>query len=729
MKTRASRFTCRRTAAIPSGRRTRSSSRTAGQAEGSRLPPRGARGGGSGTRSAAPRRSRIWGYARPSTGLAVFASESLTAAVPRADAASRSRRGGGHVPPASLPLPCARTRSTVLAISQNEVPLYQEARSAPLRSSFERFRPTSEALEASEPDEARARHRRPRRHPGTAWRSTAAGPAAGAEGDPAQVFPRAVDKGLPRVPARAGAPLPDRERPYYKPMYRGEANTYPHLLDEGIDVNFERANGDLIHARALPIVTRDRGRRGWRSGSRTPVAPTEGLAVERHRGGRVGHGAGQENPRRARGRERQHVGGRLDRATEVAHGGAGGSSPDLLDDICEAWKRAAEIWVLPRRAHGPGDRGGPRCEPFAGGQRVRAGAPGRRHPGAGPSRTGPFAHPLRPPKAILDDRASFSAAPRLPFQRGALHLAERQSPPSTVLYAAKNPQGRRFSAEDLWKIHRIGTPAPALNGSAIVVPVTTFDLEKNRGRARLWLIPAEGEPRPLTSEDANAGDLCTRPRGKRLPLPALDRGRAGAGLAAAPGRRRAGAADGHASRGLRPAVAPGRIADRLRRDAPAGGAHAGGHPGAAREAREGPGEGARHRGPDLSLLGPLADRRRSRISSRSISRRARSPISRRMARDGCDFMDPAGQYDVAPDGSEIAFVANSSRPPHFLLRWALYTVPTSGAGAVRCLTPEGVPGRSRRCAPAALLDGRTLDRLRRAEGSVLLRRPDPAHPL
>jgi len=55
-----------------------------------------------------------------------------------------------------------------------------------------------------------------------------------------------------------------------------------------------------------------------------------------------------------------------------------------------------------------------------------------------------------------------------------------------------------------------------------------------------------------------------------------------------------------------------------------------------------------------------------------------------------DFMEPSGQYDVAPDGSEIAFVANSSRPPHHLLRWALFTVPVGG-GAIRCLTPEGVP--------------------------------------
>jgi dipeptidyl aminopeptidase/acylaminoacyl peptidase len=59
-----------------------------------------------------------------------------------------------------------------------------------------------------------------------------------------------------------------------------------------------------------------------------------------------------------------------------------------------------------------------------------------------------------------------------------------------------------------------------------------------------------------------------------------------------------------------------------------------------------------------------------------------------------DLMDPSGQYDISPDGAEIAFAANSSQPPHHLLRWAIFTVPTSGKGPVTCLTPEGTPPKS-----------------------------------
>jgi dipeptidyl aminopeptidase/acylaminoacyl peptidase len=52
-----------------------------------------------------------------------------------------------------------------------------------------------------------------------------------------------------------------------------------------------------------------------------------------------------------------------------------------------------------------------------------------------------------------------------------------------------------------------------------------------------------------------------------------------------------------------------------------------------------------------------------------------------------EFMDPTGQYDISPDGKEIAFSANSSESPHHLLRWKIFTVPTDG-GETKCLTPD-----------------------------------------
>lgn len=53
-----------------------------------------------------------------------------------------------------------------------------------------------------------------------------------------------------------------------------------------------------------------------------------------------------------------------------------------------------------------------------------------------------------------------------------------------------------------------------------------------------------------------------------------------------------------------------------------------------------------------------------------------------------DLMDERGQFDVSPDGREIVFAANSSRPPHDRLRWAIFTVNVDGAPTVRCLTEK-----------------------------------------
>ncbi|HZE19184.1 MAG TPA: hypothetical protein VE402_03605, partial [Candidatus Angelobacter sp.] len=66
-----------------------------------------------------------------------------------------------------------------------------------------------------------------------------------------------------------------------------------------------------------------------------------------------------------------------------------------------------------------------------------------------------------------------------------MHVADSQT---TVLYPPSNPSKRRLTAEDLWKIARVGAPVPALDGR-VVVPVTTYDLEANKGKARLWLVP------------------------------------------------------------------------------------------------------------------------------------------------------------------------------------------------------------------------------------------------
>lgn len=283
-------------------------------------------------------------------GLAVFASATLTAAyrVPMPLPEAVVVADTFHTKPLFRFL---RTNSVyyVLAISQNEVTLYHgssygaepvELRALPAD--------LSAALGASELDE----HQRSivaHGGPGHGLSFHGRGPGKEERKETLLKFFRAVDKGLHEYLREERAPLLIAGVKYYKPIYR-EANTYPHLLEEGLDGNFERANGEVIHAEAWPIISRDRERRiaGWVDRYRS-LAP-KGLAVDGVEA--VASATVQGRVRAVLAAENGNTWGKLDRATgevALAQDHAAGASPDLLDDVCEeAWKRAAEIYVLPQ---------------------------------------------------------------------------------------------------------------------------------------------------------------------------------------------------------------------------------------------------------------------------------------------------------------------------------------------------------------------------------------------
>jgi hypothetical protein len=165
-------------------------------------------------------------------------------------------------------------------------------------------------------------------------------------------FFRALDKGLREFLREEKAPLLLAAVRYYHPIYR-EANTYPNLLSEGLDGNYERAKGDAIHAEAWPIVSRELERRvsEWTDLFRSLAG--KGLAVDGIEA--VASATVQGRVRCVLASADGNTPGRLDRATgEVRRSEERKTSPegaDLLDDICEeAWKRGAEIYVLPRPA-------------------------------------------------------------------------------------------------------------------------------------------------------------------------------------------------------------------------------------------------------------------------------------------------------------------------------------------------------------------------------------------
>ncbi len=71
---------------------------------------------------------------------------------------------------------------------------------------------------------------------------------------------------------------------------------------------------------------------------------------------------------------------------------------------------------------------------------------------------------------------------------------------ASLAAAAASP----YTAEAMWGLARLGGPALSPDGKLAVVPVTRYDLATNKGNTDLWMIPAAGgAARQLTSDPAN----------------------------------------------------------------------------------------------------------------------------------------------------------------------------------------------------------------------------------
>jgi dipeptidyl aminopeptidase/acylaminoacyl peptidase len=72
-----------------------------------------------------------------------------------------------------------------------------------------------------------------------------------------------------------------------------------------------------------------------------------------------------------------------------------------------------------------------------------------------------------------------------------------------------------LSARAMWELKRLGDPAISPDGKLAVLPVTHYDLEKNQGYTDLWMIPTAGGPaRQLTSDAAPDTDPRFSPDGQ-----------------------------------------------------------------------------------------------------------------------------------------------------------------------------------------------------------------------
>ncbi len=281
---------------------------------------------------------------------------------------------------------------------------------------------------------------------------------------------------------------------------------------------------------------------------------------------------------------------------------------------------------------------------------------------------------------------------------------------STTLYPAR--QGPRpMTAEDLWAIPRVGAPAVSRDGAWLAVVVTTYDLEKNEGKSRIWRLPARGgEPQALTSGEHSSAEPAFSPDGRQLAF--VRKGASGATGASGKPQIYVLPLEGGEARGVTE-LPLGAFDPRWLPD-----------------------------GSGLVFAAPLIKGHLTREATASeLERRDKDPVKAQVTEDRVyrywdtwlttgevphlfmlelasgvlrdltpesatwfDWMDPRGHFDVSPDGREIAFAGILFDEKRSLLRSAIFTVPVAG-GPVECLTPDRATDEQR---PRYTPDGRSI---------------------
>ncbi len=99
-------------------------------------------------------------------------------------------------------------------------------------------------------------------------------------------------------------------------------------------------------------------------------------------------------------------------------------------------------------------------------------------------------------------------------------LARAQSTPdaSSPASATSASARRRMAVEDLWAMERVGAPVVSPDGQWAVFVVTAFSVEKNKGNGDLWLVPTDGSapPKRLTWNEESDSSPAWSPDGRSI---------------------------------------------------------------------------------------------------------------------------------------------------------------------------------------------------------------------
>lgn len=116
-----------------------------------------------------------------------------------------------------------------------------------------------------------------------------------------------------------------------------------------------------------------------------------------------------------------------------------------------------------------------------------------------------------PPAALAQPGAEPPPPEEEPTTGGTAKMEEPEEPPV--------PEGPHpMTAEDLWAMERVGSPAVSPDGAWTAFTVTRFDAKENKGKTDLWLVPTDGsaEPRRLTWHEASSTSPLWSPDGRTL---------------------------------------------------------------------------------------------------------------------------------------------------------------------------------------------------------------------